>query len=144
MGDGSVQNAEVLSVIINRGGLSLIRIHTWNLRPRADRRGHFAREREAIVVFEFEGIKSLRLHGEDADRTSFTGRKSKGPTKAIASSSRHRWARWRTDRGADCSSRRAGTLSRFWLDIVAGDVTNTTFESGGRMVGRADASRTFG
>jgi hypothetical protein len=75
MGDGSVQNAEVLSVIINRGGLSLIRIHTWNLRARADRRGNFAREREAIVVFEFEGIKSLRLHGEDADRQDLVHRK---------------------------------------------------------------------
>jgi hypothetical protein len=30
--------------------------------------GHFAREREAIIVFEFAGIKSLRLQGEDADR----------------------------------------------------------------------------
>jgi hypothetical protein len=62
----SFHNAEVLSVVINRSGVSMIRIHTWNVSARADRRGHFVREREAIVVFEFAGIKSLRLHGEDA------------------------------------------------------------------------------
>jgi len=64
----SFQNAELLSVVINRGGLSMIRIHTWNLSARVDRKGHFAREREAIIVFEFAGIQSLRLHGEDEKR----------------------------------------------------------------------------
>jgi hypothetical protein len=64
----SFHNGEVLSVVINRDAVSILRIHTWNVSARADPRGHFAREREAIVVFEFEGIKSLRLHGEDADR----------------------------------------------------------------------------
>jgi hypothetical protein len=64
----SFHNAEVLSVVVNRGGVSIIRIHTWNVTARADRTGHLAREREAIVVFEFAGIKSLRLHGEDEDR----------------------------------------------------------------------------
>jgi hypothetical protein len=64
----SFQNAELLSVVINRGGLSMIRIHAWNLSARVDRKGQFTREREAIVVFEFAGIKSLRLHDEDAER----------------------------------------------------------------------------
>jgi hypothetical protein len=64
----SFHNAEVLSVVINRGGVSMIRFHAWNVSARVDRTGHFAREREAIVVFEFAGIKSLRLHGEDEDR----------------------------------------------------------------------------
>jgi hypothetical protein len=64
----SFENAEVLSVVINRGGRSMIRIYTWNASATADRTGHFGREREAIVVFEFAGIKSLRLHGEDAGK----------------------------------------------------------------------------
>ena len=64
----SFHDAEVLSVVINRDAVSILRIHTWNVSARANRRGHFAREREAIVAFEFEGIKSLRLHGEDAKR----------------------------------------------------------------------------
>jgi hypothetical protein len=63
----SFHDAEILSLHINRGGLSMIRIHTWNLSTRLDRTGHFVREREAILTFEFAGIKTLRLHGEDAD-----------------------------------------------------------------------------
>jgi Immunity protein 50 len=63
----SFHDAEILSVHINRSGLSVIRIHTWNLSTRVDRTGHFVRERQAILVFEFAGIKTLRLHGEDAD-----------------------------------------------------------------------------
>jgi hypothetical protein len=62
----SFHDAEVLSVVINRGGVSMIRFHTWNVSAKVDRTGHFAREREAIVAFEFVGIKTLRLHGEDA------------------------------------------------------------------------------
>ncbi len=46
----------------------MIRIHAWNVSARVDRTGHFAREREAIIVFEFAGINSLRLHGENEDR----------------------------------------------------------------------------
>jgi len=64
----SFHDAEILSVVINRGGPSLIRIHTWNVSSRLDRTGQSIREREAILVFEFAGIKSLRLQGEDADR----------------------------------------------------------------------------
>src|SRR5919108_3684774 len=64
----SFENAEVLSVVINRGGRSMIRIHTWNLSARVDRKGQFTREREAIIVFEFAGIKNLRLHGDDEER----------------------------------------------------------------------------
>ena len=64
----SFHDAEILSVVINRGGLSMIRIHTWNVSTKLDRTGQSLREQEAILVFEFAGIKSLRLQGEDADR----------------------------------------------------------------------------
>jgi hypothetical protein len=64
----SFHDAEILSIVINRGGLSMIRIHTWNVSTRLGRTGQSIREREAILVFEFAGIKSLRLQGEDADR----------------------------------------------------------------------------
>jgi hypothetical protein len=72
----SFQNAEVLSVVINRGGLSLIRIHAWNLSATVDRTGHFTREREAIIVFEFAGIKNLRLHDADEERQNLVPAKS--------------------------------------------------------------------
>ena len=63
----SFHDTEILSIHINRGGLSVMRIHTWILSSRLDRTGHFVREREAVLAFEFAGIKKLRLHGEDAD-----------------------------------------------------------------------------
>ena len=63
----SFHDAEILSVHINRGGRSVMRIHTWNLSTRVDKTGHFVREREAILAFEFVGIKRLGLQGEDAD-----------------------------------------------------------------------------
>jgi Immunity protein 50 len=64
----SFHHAEVLSVVINRGGLSMIRIHAWNLSARVDRKGQFTREREAIIVFEFAGIKNLRLQDDNEER----------------------------------------------------------------------------
>jgi hypothetical protein len=110
----SFENAEVLSVVINRGGLSMIRIHAWNLSARVDRAGYFLREREAIVVFEFAGIKSLRLR-RDCRQTE---RRSPGRHRAHGARLSLRicaitWALWRTDRRADCCPRRAWTLSRF-------------------------------
>jgi hypothetical protein len=63
----SFHDAEILSVHLNRGAPSLIRIHTWNLSDKTDRQGHNIREREAIVVFEFRAIMELRMEGEDAD-----------------------------------------------------------------------------
>lgn len=64
----SFHDAEILSVRIERGGRSVIRIHAWNPGTEKDAKGRFIREREAIVVFEFAGIKDVHLEGEDADR----------------------------------------------------------------------------
>ena len=64
----SFHDAEVLSLHINRAGRSQIRVYTFITGDRTDSTGHYVVEREAIVVFEFENIKSLRLEGEDADR----------------------------------------------------------------------------
>src|SRR4051812_24338473 len=64
----SFHDAEILSVHINRGGTSSIRIYTFNTSHRTDTAGQFVREREATVVFEFSGIHTLSLEGEDADR----------------------------------------------------------------------------
>jgi immunity protein 50 of polymorphic toxin system len=63
----SFHDAEILSLHINRGGLSVLRIYTWNPSTKVDRRGHFVKQREAILAFEFAGIKNLRLEGEHAD-----------------------------------------------------------------------------
>lgn len=63
----SFQGAEILSILLNRRGVSIIRIHTWN--AATDVPGLLARDRDAIVVFEFEGIKRLRLESH-AEETS--------------------------------------------------------------------------
>ena len=64
----SFQGAEILSIHLNRRGASILRIHAWNLT--IDVPGLLARDRDAIVVFEFEGIKRLRLESDDADGNS--------------------------------------------------------------------------
>jgi len=61
-------DAEIMSLHIDRERrASSMRIHTWIRSNRTDADGRFIREREAVVVFEFTGIGSLRLEGEDAD-----------------------------------------------------------------------------
>jgi hypothetical protein len=62
----SFHDAEILSLHLNQGSPSLMRIHTW-IASKAVRRGHFIRQREAIVVFEFTAMRSLHMEAEDAD-----------------------------------------------------------------------------
>ena len=61
----SFQGAEVLSIHLNQRGPSTFRIHAWTMA--SDSRGSLARDADVIVVFEFEGIKRLRLEAEGAD-----------------------------------------------------------------------------
>jgi immunity protein 50 of polymorphic toxin system len=64
----SFHDAEIMSFHIDRERRSSsIRIRTWILSDRTDSAGRFIRERDAVVVFEFTGIRSLRIHGEDTD-----------------------------------------------------------------------------
>jgi hypothetical protein len=63
----SFHDAEVLSLHINRGGTSQLRIFTFITGNRVDSAHYFIRENEGVVVFEFSGITSLDLDGEDAD-----------------------------------------------------------------------------
>lgn len=63
----SFHDAEVLSVYLERGGRSRIRLHAWNTRSETDAEGRFIRHQEAVVAFELAGIKDLDLYGEDAD-----------------------------------------------------------------------------
>ena len=69
----SFHDAEILSVHINRGARSQIRVYTFVTTERRDPAGQFVREREAIVVFELQNITSLNLVGEDADRQNVIG-----------------------------------------------------------------------
>jgi hypothetical protein len=65
----SFHDAEIMTLHIDRERrLSSIRIHAFTTSNRTDSNGHFIRERETFVVFEFTGIRSMRIDGEDADR----------------------------------------------------------------------------
>lgn len=44
-----------------------MRMRAFTTSDRIDSRGHFVRERDALVIFEFTGIRSVRIAGEDAD-----------------------------------------------------------------------------
>ena len=59
----SFHDAEILSVHINRGATSVIRLHAWTMRQ-----DEWVIDREAIVSFDLRGISSLQLQGEEADR----------------------------------------------------------------------------
>ena len=64
----SFHDAEIMSLHIDRERRSSsMRIRTWIRNNRTDTDGRFIRERDAVVVFEFAGIRSLRIEGEDAD-----------------------------------------------------------------------------
>ena len=58
---------EILRLHINRGGISELRIFAFRTTSHVDPQGYFARERRGVMVFEFSGITSIHIHGEDAD-----------------------------------------------------------------------------
>jgi len=61
-------DAEVLTLRIDcELKRSFLRVRVFTRSNRTDADGHFLRERDALVVFEFTGIRSMDLHGEDAD-----------------------------------------------------------------------------
>lgn len=62
----SFQGAEILSIHLNRVGPSKIRIHAWA----AGMQDLGAGAGDAIIVFEFEGIKQLRLQADEAEGRS--------------------------------------------------------------------------
>lgn len=64
----SFHDAEIMTLHIDRErGASFMRVRAFTRSNRVDSDGHFIRERDALVVFEFTGIRSIRIEGEDAD-----------------------------------------------------------------------------
>jgi hypothetical protein len=64
----SFHDAEIMTLHIDRERKpSSMRIRVFTLSDRTDSSGRFIRERDALVVFEFTGIRSMRIEGEDAD-----------------------------------------------------------------------------
>jgi hypothetical protein len=64
----SFHDAEIMTLHIDRERRpSSMRIRAFTLSDRTDASGRFIRERDALVVFEFTGIRAVRIEGEDAD-----------------------------------------------------------------------------
>jgi hypothetical protein len=64
----SFHDAEIVTLHIDRERRgSFVRIRAFRVSERTDSSGDFVREREALVVFEFSDIRSMRIEGEDAD-----------------------------------------------------------------------------
>ena len=56
-------DGEVLSVHLNRAGLSHLRVHTWERTNELDSRRYYVVRKHVIVTFFLEGISELELDG---------------------------------------------------------------------------------
>ena len=64
----SFHDAEIMTVHIDRERrASFVRVRVFTVSDRTDSSGRFIRERDALVVFEFTGIRTMRIEGEDGD-----------------------------------------------------------------------------
>jgi hypothetical protein len=70
----SFHDAEILTLHIDRERQgSFLRLLAFTTSDRTDEAGYLIREHEAVVEFEFAGIRSLRIDGEDADVQNVIG-----------------------------------------------------------------------
>ena len=59
----SFHDAEVISIELNREGVSKLRVHFFSTRNRTNDRGYYITENHAIVSFILEDIAQLELNG---------------------------------------------------------------------------------
>jgi hypothetical protein len=64
-------DAEVGSILLNRVGISIITIHTWDRTKKVDSDGRFILERHVVVHFELEKISDLKLEGFNQQNVVF-------------------------------------------------------------------------
>ena len=54
-------DAEIISLVLNRSGASVLSIHTWHTTDRVDERGCFIKEKHVVVSIQMEEILDLTL-----------------------------------------------------------------------------------
>jgi hypothetical protein len=64
-------DAEIVSLMLNRGAPSAINIHAWNTTQQTDERGFLVLEKHAVVTFVFEDIIDLHLDGFSCQNVIF-------------------------------------------------------------------------
>lgn len=56
-------DAEIVSLSLNRSGISELKVHGWIMTDEVDPRGYIVLDKHAVVTFEFTGIMDLQLDG---------------------------------------------------------------------------------
>jgi Immunity protein 50 len=59
----SFHDGEILSIALNRGGSSCVRIHTWEVTKEIDAKGHNIQRKHVVVSFFLERLADLELNG---------------------------------------------------------------------------------
>jgi hypothetical protein len=57
----SFHDAEIVSLTLNRSGVSILRVHTWQMTSQIDERGYYVLDKHIVVNFQMEEIQGLQL-----------------------------------------------------------------------------------
>jgi hypothetical protein len=56
-------DAEIISLHLNRKGISLLRVHAWDTTKEVDEKGHYVMAKHIVVEFICENVSELALNG---------------------------------------------------------------------------------
>jgi Immunity protein 50 len=56
-------DAEIVSLHLNRQGISFLRVHTWETAKQVDEKGYYLQAKHVVVEFLFEDVFALSLTG---------------------------------------------------------------------------------
>ena len=57
----SFHDAEIVSLTLNRAGVSTLQVYTWEMTPKLDELGYYILEKKVLVNFRMEEITTLTL-----------------------------------------------------------------------------------
>jgi immunity protein 50 of polymorphic toxin system len=56
-------DAEIISLHLNRKGVSSLRVHVWDTMKELDEKGHYVMAKDVVVEFVFDNVFELALNG---------------------------------------------------------------------------------
>jgi hypothetical protein len=65
-------DAEIVSLHLNRKGISSLRVHTWETTKEVDERGYYVLAKHVVVEFVFETVSELSLNGFNQQNVIFS------------------------------------------------------------------------
>lgn len=68
----SFHDAEVISLQLNRRGVSSMAVHTWEMTNEVDARGYYVLRKHIVVIFLMEDISDLNLEGFSSQNVIFS------------------------------------------------------------------------